>query len=308
MGKILLFYKYVKLVNPKAISKWQRKLCDSLNLTGRILIGDEGINGTVGGQTNETDEYKKQMLAHELFADIDFKDSQGDASCFPRMQITVREEIVTMGKDKNEYSQKDGGIHLTPEETHELISSQPKNLVILDARNQFEAEIGKFTNAIIPDIHHFREFYDYIEKNADKFKDKQVLMYCTGGIRCERASTVVKKHTGAKKVFQMLGGIHRYTEKYPQGYFRGKNYVFDRRIALKVNDDILSSCMFCSQKCDEYTNCLNASCNKHFICCGSCKETFNNTCSKACKTRIEKKEVHKRSPLVTKQYSNKIVR
>ncbi len=307
MGKILLFYQYVKLQNPEAIAKWQRKLCASLNLTGRILIGDEGINGTLGGTTQETDEYKKQMLAHESFADVDFKDSDGDASCFPRMQITVREEIVTIGKDKQKYNEKDGGVHLTPEQTHELIASQPDDLVILDARNQFEAEIGKFTDAIVPDIHVFRDFPEYIEKNADKFKDKQVLMYCTGGIRCERASTVVKKHTGAKKVFQMLGGIHRYAEKYPEGFFRGKNYVFDRRIALKVNDDILSTCMLCKEKCDTYTNCLNALCNKHFICCATCKDTFNNTCSEACKTLVENKKVHKRPPLVSKQYSNKIV-
>jgi predicted sulfurtransferase len=286
MNTILLFYKYTAIEYPKQIMKWQQALCQELGLTGRILISHEGINGTLGGPTEKTDQYKQSMLQHDLFNDIDFKESEGGTECFPRLSVKVRDEAVSLGIPYDQLTPRNGGKHLTPKETHELITQQPEDLVILDARNTYEWKIGRFANAITPDIQNFRDLPHYIENNLEQFKNKQVLMYCTGGIRCERATAYLNEKNVAKQVYQILGGIHRYTEQYPDGYFRGKNYVFDGRISVKINDDILGSCSICTQPCDDYHNCLNAACNKHFIGCAECVKKLEKTCSTHCQNLI----------------------
>lgn len=291
MGKILLFYKYIEITYPEQIRKWQERLCKQLNLKGRVIIAYEGINGTLGGTCEALDEYKKELDAHPLFGQIDFKESDGDSDYFPRLRIVVRNEITHLGLDPHIISSKDGGTHLTPEQTHDLIQKAPKDLIIFDARNNYESRIGAFQNAIKPDIQNFRDLPEYFDKNLDLFKDKQVLMYCTGGIRCERGSAYLKLKNVAKEVYQIEGGIHRYAEQFPEGFFRGKNYVFDGRIAVKVTDDILGSCDICSIPYDDYTNCLNAVCNKQFIACGTCIEKLENTCSMACLELVQNKKV-----------------
>jgi predicted sulfurtransferase len=170
----------------------------------------------------------------------------GDSNYFPRLRIVVRNEVTHLGLDPAIITAKNGGIHLTPEQTHNLLKNAPQDLIIFDARNNYESRIGSFENALKPDIKNFRDLPEYIDNNLDLFKDKEVLMYCTGGIRCERGSAYLKSKNVAKKVYQIEGGIHRYAEKFPDGFFRGKNYVFDGRIAVKVNDDILGSCELCS--------------------------------------------------------------
>jgi predicted sulfurtransferase len=226
------------------------------------------------------------MAKNPLFTDIDYKESTGGADSFNRLYITQRKEVVHLGIDPNQLRAQDGGTHLTPEQVHELLSNKPDNLVILDARNDYEWKIGRFQNAITPDIKNFREFPEYIEKNLDQFKDKQVLMYCTGGIRCERATAYLKTKEVAQEVYQIEGGIHRYTEQYPDGYFRGKNYVFDNRVAVRINDDVLSTCSLCPAPSDDYANCMNAECNNHYLCCADCLQTYDNTCSATCQDLI----------------------
>jgi len=286
-NKILLYYKYVTIEYPKHIVKWQQKICADLQFKGRILVSHEGINGTLGGTAENIERYKKIMAQHGMFGDIDFKESDGGAECFPRMSIKVRNEAVSLGIPYDALTPRNAGQHLSPEETHALITQNPDDLVILDARNNYEWTIGKFTNAITPDIENFRDLPAYLDENLEQFKDKQVLMYCTGGIRCERASAYLNEKQVAKKVYQMNGGIHRYVEQYPDGFFRGKNYVFDGRIAVKVNDDILAQCVHCAEPCDTYHNCLNAQCNKHFISCDMCIQKLNSSCSQMCKQLIE---------------------
>lgn len=295
MGKILLFYKYVPIEYPKRILKWQQKICSDLGLKGRILLAHEGINGTVGGSLEYIHRYQELMKKHPLFNDIDFKESEGSEHDFPRMQITVRTEIVSLGIDPIILTPHNGGIHLKPEETHQLIKENPDDLIILDARNNFESEVGAFVGAIKPDIKTFREFPAYINQHADTFKDKQVLLYCTGGVRCERASAYLKENTEAKKVYQMDGGIHTYTEKYPDGFFKGKNYVFDRRIAVRITPDILSQCSLCKIPSDDFTNCINSQCNNHFICCTACLIAYNNTCSTICQELVNNNKVKTRA-------------
>lgn len=295
MEKILLYYKYVDIQNPQAIMDWQRQLCQSLGLKGRILIAHEGINGTLGGKIESLEAYKQTMSEHEYFADIDFKESEGGADHFPRLMIKVKNEIVRMGIDSRVISYKDGGKHLTPAEAHALIASKPEDLIILDGRNNYEARVGVFQDAVIPDIATFREFPKYIDENAEQFKDKKVLMYCTGGVRCERASAYLKTKNVAKEVYQIEGGIHRYLEQFPDGYFRGKNYVFDGRISMQTNTDVLASCDICSASYDDYTNCINAQCNKLIIICPDCTTQYQYTCSETCYKLVQEKQVNVRA-------------
>lgn len=296
MGTIILFYKYISIPDPQAIMDWQRTLCKKLGLTGRIILAHEGINGTLGGATQAIEDYKVAMDAHPLFGSIDFKQAPGNADCFPKLRIVVKPEIVYLGLDPNKVTPADGGIHLKPAQAHELIKQNPDDLLIFDARNRLESRVGTFVGAVTPDIAHFRDLPTYIDNNLEQFKDKQVLMFCTGGIRCERASAYVALKGVAKKVYQIEGGIHRYIEQYPDGYFRGKNYVFDGRVTVKVNDDILGTCDLCAQPCDDFSNCLNASCNKHFIGCQSCITAFENSCSKQCHELLATHQVKKRPP------------
>lgn len=296
MGVILLFYKYVAIEYPIQIQHWQKKLCAELGLTGRILLAHEGINGTLGGTLQATNAYIAAMNEHPLFGGIDFKTSPGGSEAFPRCKIVVKREIVHLGIDPKDLTVADTAEHLTPEQTHALFLNPPKDFVVLDGRNNYEAAVGKFAGAITPDISYFRQFPEYIDQNVDQFKDKTVFMYCTGGIRCERASAYLNKKNVAKKIYQVAGGIHRYVEKFPDGFFRGKNYVFDQRVTVKVNSDVLATCLNCATPSDEYFNCLNVLCNRHFVSCLSCWEKFAKTCGQACQILLKEKKSGQRVP------------
>lgn len=297
MGTILLFYKYVDIEYPINIQKWQKELCSRLGLTGRIILAHEGINGTVGGTEQATAEYIKAVSEHPLFGNIDFKTADGGSHAFPKMKIVVKNEIVNLGVDPTKLTVKDGGKHLTPEQVHELLTNPPQDLVILDTRNNYESAVGTFQGSITPDIRYFRQLPQYIDENVDQFKDKTVLMHCTGGVRCERATGYLKQKNVAKEIYQVDGGIHRYIEKFPDGFFRGKNYVFDQRITVKANDDVLGSCLHCKKPSDEYYNCLNALCNKHFTSCNDCITSFNKACSQTCQNLLLQKTTPERVPL-----------
>lgn len=303
MGTILLYYKYVTIENPAAIAKWQRSLCEGLHLTGRIILAGEGINGTVGGTDEECQKYIDAMNRHELFGGIDFKKSDGGADSFPKLKISVKNEIVRMGIDPNIVTVADTGIHLTPDQTHELLNNRDENLIVLETRNDYEWEVGRFEGAENPNIKTFREFPAYVDQNLDRYKDKEVLMYCTGGVRCERATAYLVQKNVAKKVYQIEGGIVRYIEKYPDGHFRGKNYVFDNRIAVRANQDVLAHCLHCSTKSDDYTNCLNAFCNKHFTVCSACNDQFSNCCSEKCKNLVATKQTVMRDSRISARKS-----
>lgn len=296
MNTILLFYKYTSISDTKQLAAWQRELCTKLGVKGRIIIASEGINGTISGTTSATDAYIKEMRTREQFADIDFKKAASNESePFPRLSIKIRDCIVNLGIKPEQCPLSDGGIHLTPEEAHQFISQRDDNAIILDARNAYESRIGTFKNAITPDIKNFRELPEYIDRNLEQFKDKDVFMYCTGGIRCERASAYLKRKGIARNVYQIEGGIHRYAEQFPDGYFRGKNYVFDGRISARVTNDVLTQCDRCQEACDTYTNCINALCSKHCIMCETCRAKYANTCSDTCHTKIVHNEVPART-------------
>jgi len=295
MEKVILFYKYVSLEFPVQIQKWQRRLCTELGLTGRIILAAEGINGTLAGSNTALEQYKKAMLDHPLFTEIDFKESPGSIHNFPRLFISIKEEIVKLGIPSQKIRAVDGGRHLTPAQAHALLKQNPHDLVLLDGRNNYESRIGTFAGAITPPIENFRELPEYIDNNSELFKDKTVLMFCTGGIRCERASAYLKQKNVAREVLQISGGIHRYVEQFPQGYFKGKNYVFDGRVALTVTDDILTNCDNCAQPYDAYENCINAQCNKQIILCPACLPQRKSSCSNTCLALVESGTVTKRT-------------
>lgn len=286
MNTILLFYKYVYIEYPKSIMKQQRALCEQLGLRGRIILANEGINATLGGTPEAAQAYKDYMNNHPLFQNIDFKEAEGNGDDFPRLRVVVKDEIVHLGLDTEKVTVQDTGVHLTPEQAHALMEENPEDLVILDARNDYESRVGTFTNSLTPPIKTFREFPDYVDENLEQFKDKKVLMHCTGGIRCERASAYLNQKGVAQKVYQIAGGIHRYIEKYPNGFFRGKNYVFDGRVTVRVNGDVLTTCDWCKKPADDYTNCINSNCNSHYICCAECIKITHNSCSPACKEAV----------------------
>ncbi len=300
MKRIIIFYKYINVANPEQEKKLLATTCKQLNLKGRIILAEEGINGTVAGNIEETSSFIQFLNTHNLFDGMDIKENLVDAAFeyFPSLSVKVKSEIINLGIDANKLTPKNAGKHLTPKQVHELLEKNPENLVILDTRNNYEWAVGRFKNSILPDIKNFRDLPGYIDQNIEQFADKQVLMYCTAGVRCERATAYLKTKGVAQEVYQIEGGVQRYTEQYPDGFFRGKNYVFDNRLTVKINDDVLSECLLCKISCDDIANCMNAICNKHFIGCEACVEKFNNTCGTECQQLIKENKVAARPPVV----------
>jgi UPF0176 protein len=283
--KVLLFYKYVKLENPQEIVLWQKQICNGTEIKGRVLIGIEGINGTVSGTDEEMAHYIAETIKDPRFSDIDFKESYSDVLPFPKLKIKARKEIVTLNlEDDVDIFAEKRGTYLEPDSMYELLQSG-EEFYIVDARNSYESKIGKFKDAITPEIENFREFPEFL-KELEHLKDKKVVFYCTGGIRCEKASTYAIKQ-GFENVYQLHGGIQRFAEKYPKAGFEGSMYVFDNRIGIAFDKDadrtILTECMFCEKACDEYKNCYNAKCNARIIACDDCYKENEGCCSDDCR-------------------------
>lgn len=297
MEKIILYYKYIPIEHTHIIAEWQRALCQKLDLKGRIIIAPEGINGTLGGQKEALEEYKDAMNMHPLFDAIDFKESEGRRDDFPRLQVTVKKEIVRLGISPQTIPATQASPHLTPREAHEAIAKKDKNLVILDARNAYESDIGAFEGAITPNINTFRELPNFIDTHLELFQDKDVLMYCTGGVRCERASAYLASKGVARTITQISGGIHRYLEEYPEGFFKGKNFVFDGRMSLKATEDILGSCQKCQKPYDLHKPCAYTHCHGLLLLCPSCTDISDGTCSPLCSTLLSQDATKKRTPM-----------
>jgi UPF0176 protein len=295
--KILLYYKYVNLDDPQEVVKSQKELCDSLDLKGRILIGDEGINGTLAGEETEVNEYIKQTTARPEFNDIEWKVSYSDVQVFPRMKVTYRTEIVTLGVKKTgtDVSIDNKAHYIEPEELFDLYEKD-EDFLILDARNLYEAKIGKFKNAITPPIDSFREFPAFT-KTIEDYKDKEIVTYCTGGIRCEKASAYLREN-GFNKVRQLHGGIQTYGYKTGGKHFEGEMFIFDDRLHVPVNTvnpNVISECHFCKEKVSKYIDCSVSGCPSLFICCNNCEKKHIGTCSKECLDKLNSNEVMNRA-------------
>lgn len=292
MQKILLYYKFAPIADPEAVRLWQRALCEKLNLRGRILISKHGINGTVGGDIDDLKSYAKTTKEFAPFKKLAFKWSDGSREHFPKLSIKVRDEIVTFGAadeiEVDEGGVVGGGRHLKPEQVHELVEKHGKDVVFFDGRNAYEAAVGKFKDAVVPETRHTRDFLDDLEgEKYNDIKDKPVVTYCTGGIRCEVLSMLMKKR-GFKDVYQIDGGIVKYGEKYgDEGLWEGSLYVFDDRMGLKFSDKAkdIGVCIHCADKTSNYENCALLSCNNLVLMCENCK-TDKDTCSDACKAAL----------------------
>ena len=231
ISKILLYYKFTPIADPTAVMLWQRALCESLGLTGRILISKHGINGTVGGDIAACKRYARVTKEYPGFKGMEFKWSEGGADDFPRLSVKVRDEIVAFGAadelEVDAHGVVGGGVHLKPEEVNKLVEERGDDVVFFDGRNAMEAEIGRFRGAIVPDVTTTHDFIQEIESGKyDDLKDKPVITYCTGGIRCEILSALMKNR-GFNEIYQIDGGIVRYGEKYGnKGLWEGSLYVF----------------------------------------------------------------------------------
>ncbi|HET9098007.1 MAG TPA: rhodanese-related sulfurtransferase [Candidatus Saccharimonadales bacterium] len=277
MQKVILYYKFVPIKDPESVRLWQKSLCQGLNLRGRIIISEHGINGTLGGDIESLKRYIKETKTYNLFKATTFKWSSGSREDFPRLSVKVREEIVTFGvKDLIEVDEagiKGGGRHLKPAQVHELVKQRGDDVVFFDGRNAYEAAIGRFKDAVVPDVKNTRDFpAELDDPKYDELKKKPVVTYCTGGIRCEVLSMIMKKK-GFEEVYQIDGGIVKYGQEYgDDGLWEGSLYVFDGRMATKFTSKSrdIGQCTECSTKTSNFENCAIASCNRLVLVCKDC--------------------------------------
>ena len=285
----LSFYQYAKIRNPTLFRDYLFIHWDELNVLGRIYIAKEGINAQLSLPALNFDAFKTHLDSIEFLNDVrlNIAIKQNNKS-FLKLKIKVRNKIVADGLLGSSFDVMQNGQHLDAEKFNALLDDP--NTVCVDMRNHYESEIGHFEGAITPDVDTFRDSLTKIEKDLSKYKeDKNVLMYCTGGIRCEKASAYFK-HKGFQKVFQLEGGIIEYTrqvrEKKLKNKFLGKNFVFDERRAEKITEDVIARCHQCGAPCDTHVNCTNEACHLLFIQCENCQKKREQCCSEKCQETI----------------------
>ena len=279
MQKIILYYKFTPIKDPQAVMLWQKSLCASLNLKGRILVSEHGINGTVGGDMDDIKSYIKQTKQFDGFKNTVFKWSDGGRDDFPRLSVKVRRELVGFKNSDDEFEVDENGVigggkHLKPKQVHELIEKYGDDVVFFDGRNEHEAKIGKFKNAIVPNTNTSRDFIAELESDKyDDIKNKKVVTYCTGGVRCEVISSMMKKR-GFNEVYQIDGGIAKYGEAYgDDGLWEGSLRVFDNRMTMDFSDHAktIGTCTHCSGATSNFENCAHIECNDLVLICEDCK-------------------------------------
>lgn len=277
MKKVILYYKFVPLPDPVMAMNWQRELCQRLGLTGRIIVSIHGINGTLGGDIENLRQYKREMNKSGTLRGITYKWSDGTGKDFPRLSVKVKNELVAFDKPDEiivtDRGVKNGGKHLKPEQLHKLVEEKGDEVIFFDGRNAYEAAVGKFKNTVVPDTKTTRDFVKELESGKyDDIKDKPVVTYCTGGIRCE-ALTVLMKNRGFNDVYQLDGGIVKYGEKFgDEGLWEGSLYIFDDRMSHRFTDKSvdIGECVHCKSKTSNYENCIDKSCNRLILMCESC--------------------------------------
>lgn len=288
--RVLLYYQFVTLADSETYALDHKALCESLNLKGRILVAEEGINGTLSGTVEETQAYMDHMKRDPRFTTMVFKIHEEDHNAFRKLYVKHRDSIITLLPEDDVNPNDLVGTYLKPEEWYELM--QKEDVIILDGRNGYEYDLGHFRGAIRPDITNFKEFPKWIEENLSEYKDKKVLAYCTGGIRCEKLTGVLLNQ-GFQDVYHLEGGIVTYgqNENTKGRLWDGKCYVFDDRISVKINQEeevIVSKCVHCGTPTDRYINCTNDDCHLQHFSCASCEEKEEGFCSNSCREYIMK--------------------
>lgn len=283
----LSFYTYANIIDPKKFRdelfiKWSK-----LDVLGRIYVAKEGINAQLSLPAANFNEFKDHLYSYPFLDDIRLNIAvEHDNKSFLKLKIKVRDKIVADGLDDLSFDPTNIGTHLKAKDFNDMISDP--NTIVIDMRNHYESEIGHFEGAITPDVDTFRESLPIIDEllQAHKNDNKNLLMYCTGGIRCEKASAYFK-HQGYKNVYQLEGGIIEYTRQIKseglESKFIGKNFVFDNRLGERITEDVIAHCHQCGKPCDIHTNCKNDGCHLLFIQCDECAQKMNSCCSEACK-------------------------
>lgn len=281
----LSFYAYAKIEDPKKFRDELFIAWNALDALGRIYVAHEGINAQMSVPADQFEAFRDTLEAYDFMRGIRLNVAvEQDDHSFLKLTIKVRNKIVADGLNDDSFDVTNKGIHLKAKEFNHLL--EDPNTIVVDFRNHYESEVGHFEGAITPDVENFRESLPVINEQLQDFKeDKNLLMYCTGGIRCEKASAYFK-HQGFKNVYQLEGGIIEYTRQIKEegipSKFIGKNFVFDHRLGERITDDIIAQCHQCGKPCDNHTNCFNDACHLLFIQCDECKVAMENCCSTEC--------------------------
>ncbi|MDP2387214.1 MAG: rhodanese-related sulfurtransferase [Bacteroidota bacterium] len=280
----LSFYRYVKIQTPQETRDALYKMWNDLNCYGRIYLAEEGINAQMNVPEHNWDKFVEQLYAIDYFKDVPFKIAvDGNGKSFYKLVVKVRDRIVADGINDPTFDASNTGKYLNAKEFNEALED-PETIVI-DMRNHYESEVGRFERAFCPDADTFREELPQVIDHLKGMEDKKVLMYCTGGIRCEKASAYFK-HKGFKDVNHLHGGIIKYAEEVKQqgleSKFKGVNFVFDERVGERITGDVLSKCHQCEKPCDRHVNCKNDDCHLLFIQCEECEQKMNGCCTPEC--------------------------
>ncbi len=281
----LSFYAYAQIKNPTQFRNELFLAWNKLEVLGRIYVANEGINAQLSLPADCFYDFKNTVEVYDFMQNLRMNIAvEQDDFSFLKLTIKVRDKIVADGLTDETFDASNIGIHLKAKEFNDLL--EDPDTIVVDMRNHYESEIGHFTNAIKPDVDTFRESLPIIEQQLEAHKqDKKLLMYCTGGIRCEKASAYFK-HKGFENVYQLEGGIIEYTRQVKaeglESKFIGKNFVFDHRLGERITDDVVSNCHQCGNPCDVHTNCINEGCHLLFIQCENCANAMQDCCSQDC--------------------------
>ncbi len=283
------FYKYHNLGNPELFRNYFYEQLDELGVLGRIYVAHEGVNAQVSIPKENMEAFSDFLDSTGFMEGIRLNIAiEDDGKSFIKLAIKCRNKILADGLNDETFDVTDKGKHVDAQEFNELISNP--DTVLIDMRNHYETEVGHFEGAITPDVDTFRDSLPVIEEMLEPNKDKNIVMYCTGGIRCEKASAWFK-HKGFEKVHQLNGGIIEYARQVEQqgleNKFIGKNFVFDKRLGERISDEIIANCHQCGEPCDTHTNCVNEACHLLFIQCDSCREKYDGCCSNECQDFIQ---------------------
>lgn len=288
--KVISFYKYINVDDPESLAKEHLEWCMQNGIKGKIYLAKEGINGSVFGDNEVTENYINHLRSYKIFEDVWFKETHTDEIAFSKMHVRVKSEIVNSGL--YDTSLDNSAPKLTPEQLLKFYEDK-KDFVIVDARNWYESKIGRFKNAITPHITHFRE-WPKVAESLQEYKNKTIVTYCTGGIRCEKASAYLREH-GFKDVYQIDGGILNYIQQFPDTFWEGGMFVFDDRKVVEPNTKeelkYTSNCHFCGKPTAYHINCHNIDCDKIIVCCHDCKIENEYCCSDECRASENKRKV-----------------
>ena len=281
------FYQYARILNPAFFRDYLFSHWDEMDVKGRTYVAHEGINAQISVPTVQLEAFKAHLYSISFLDGIRLNYTVDEGKSFFKLTIKVRDKIVADGLNDEAFDVRDTGVHLDAVTFNELTTQD--DTILIDMRNHYESEVGHFKGAITPDVDTFREEIELVENMLQGKEDQNIVMYCTGGIRCEKASAWLK-HKGFPNVHQLNGGIIEYTrqvrEQGLENRFIGKNFVFDERLAERISDDVIAHCHQCGATCDDHTNCSNVGCNLLFIQCPSCAEKFEGTCGERCQEII----------------------